>query len=382
MRPPRYLLLALSCALAAPATAERDLSGVTPESLGAVIAALPEQRAVQGGDAYFEGLRKAEDWLIGQLEGFGYEVRTQEVRYTPHRRARGGEGRETVVTRNIWADLRGSEHPEEVVIFCAHFDAVPGSPGANDNGSGVAAVLEGARVLADAPAPRTIRFMFFTAEEFGLIGSRQYVVSVLTPKLESGEERFIGCVNLDVMGYYSDEPGSQRHPRGFPGDPEQAGDFVAVLSFAAQAEFGRKVAEGMLKAEPEVKILLTDFLPLPLPDMMRSDHAPFWNAGLPAVHLTDTANFRYDHYHRSTDTLDKLNLPAYAKVSRAAIGAVVHLATPRQEDQKEDQQGDRPEPQQDTEDEAGENGQSGRSGAKDNAGANNGGAANEKAAAP
>ena len=331
MPTPRFLLPAiLSFACASPTLAEqqRDLSGVTPESLAGVISSLPEQRAVQGGEAYLEGLLSTEDWLIEQLEGFGYKVQTQEVRYVPHRRARGGEGREVVVTRNIWADLPGSETPDDVVIFSAHFDAVPGSPGANDNGSGVAAVLEGARVLAGEPAPRTIRFMFFTAEEFGLIGSRQYVAAVLTPKLESGEERFIGCVNLDVMGYYSAEPGSQRHPRGFPGDPDAPGDFVAVLSFAAQADFLREVATGMRRAEPEVKLLTTEFLPLPLPDMMRSDHAPFWNAGLPAVHLTDTANFRYDHYHRSTDTLDKLNLPVYAQVSRAAIGAVVHLASP------------------------------------------------------
>ncbi len=360
MPTPRFLLPAiLSLVCAAPALADqgRDLSCVTPDSLAGVISALPEQRAVQGGEAYLEGLRETEDWLIKQLEGFGYKVHTQEVRYIPHRRARGGANPEVVVTRNIWADLRGSETPDEVVIFSAHFDAVPGSPGANDNGSGVAAVLEGARVLAGEPAPRTVRFMFFTAEEFGLIGSRQYVAQILTPKLESGEERFIGCVNLDVMGYYSDEPGSQRHPRGFPGDPEQAGDFVAVLSFAAQADFGRKVASGMLGAEPGVKILLTDFLPLPLPDMMRSDHAPFWNAGLPAVHLTDTANFRYDHYHRATDTLEELNLPAFALVSRAAIGAVVHLASPAGAEPAESE-------------------------AQTEAGANNPGTGNEKATAP
>lgn len=337
MRRPRFVLLLAPALLSAhllgthavagePVGKGPDLASVTPESLGRIIASLPERRAVRGGEAYAEGLHKTEELLIEALEGFGYRVQTHRVRYAPHRGAGAGGDDGVVITRNIWVDLVGTEHPEKVVIFSAHFDTVPGSPGANDNGSGVAAVLEGARVLADHPAPSTIRFMFFTAEEFGLTGSRRYLAEVLQPQLDAGEASFIGCVNLDVMGYYSDEPGSQVFPRGYPSEPDRAGDFVAVLTFAAQAGFAREVAKGMLGVEPEVKIELTDFLPFPLPDMMRSDHGPFWNAGLPAVHLTDTANFRYSHYHKATDTVDRLNLPVYARVSRASIGAVMHLA--------------------------------------------------------
>jgi len=307
---------------------------VSKDRLLDTIRALPAKRAPLAGDEHREGLRKTEDWLIEQLKGMGLEPRTQEFRWSlPLRPAAGDTGTKTDdeqikerTWRNIWVDLPGSDKPDEVLLISGHFDAVPQSPGADDDASGTAGVLELARVLKDQPRRRTLRLMFFNLEESGLVGSTRYVAEVLKPN--SGE-RIVGMASLEMIGYFSDEPNSQKSP--IPRvegvfDPPTVGDSIAVVGIARHQPLSRRFVQEMAAAEPRLKITVADFLPVPVPDMMRSDHRPFVMAGLPGIMITDTANFRNPHYHKPTDTLDTLDAERMTWVVRAVAGAANALA--------------------------------------------------------
>jgi len=345
----RDALLKAGLATAAIAIASQSLlaepgppyASITQAELLATLEALPEQRSVRGGsnpEANHAGLEDTARQLAEALRAMGLEPQEQVFTWAPildWDSYAAGPTDIPVRTRNVWVDITGKSKPDEIVMASAHYDAYPGSPGMNDNGTGVAAVLAMARVFADAEPERTIRLIFFTAEEFSLAGSRRYVMEHVQPKLESGEETFIGLINLDMIGAFSDEPGSQELPdnpliRAIFGE-EPKGNFLAALSIAGArgVSFGRFNATAlgaMRKAAPDLPIFDTSFLPEPLPDMMRSDHAHFWSLGIPAIFCTDTANFRTPHYHEPTDTIEHIDLERFTLSARAAAAAVWALA--------------------------------------------------------
>lgn len=216
-------------------------------------------------------------------------------------------------TSNVLAELPGTSKPGEVVLVGAHFDAF--FMGADDNSSGVAVMLEVARLLANRPLARTVRFIGFDHEEIGLVGSTRHVKSRSTPKVS---------LVFDCVGYADSTPGSQTSPPGFPASP--AGDFLAVIAndvSRARAEEVVQVAAGK-GAPPLVPIISPGLGAGPLSgNLMRSDHAPFWLAGESAVFFTDTANFRNKNYHTRLDTPETLNRPFLTGVAKAAAMAVV-----------------------------------------------------------
>lgn len=234
---------------------------------------------------------------------------------------------------NLVAERRGDERPHEVLILGAHIDTVPRSPGADDNASGVAALLEIARLIADGPAPAiTVRFLVFNLEEVGLIGARAYA-SDLRARLalppEEGGERIVGMLALEMLGYYDPQPGAQRTPiPPIEGvfEPPETGDFLALVTLAGYQDFNRRLEAGMREAEPDFPTFRMDFMAAPIPDLLRSDHAPFWMLRAPAVMVTDTSNFRNPHYHTPRDTVETLDLDRYAMAVRALAGAVDRLA--------------------------------------------------------
>lgn len=217
-------------------------------------------------------------------------------------------------TTNIIADLRGTERPEEIVLVAAHFDAF--FAGADDNTSGVAAVLELARVLSSRAHGRTIRFVGFDLEELGLVGSTRYVEHAI------GGERIVMTVVFDCIGYADSAPGSQTGPIGFP--VPDVGDFIAIIGndrSGAEAQQLRALS-ARLDILPTVAAVAPRDGAFPMTgDLMRSDHGPFWLSGRTALFLTDTANFRNPNYHRDTDTVDTLDPAFLANVTRlSAVG--------------------------------------------------------------
>lgn len=308
---------------------------VSAERLMETVRALPTARSGWGAEEDWEGLLDAERFVIERFEALGLAPQTQEIPWparrnrfvSPDREEGVGDAGDRPLFRNIWVDLPGTEAPQEVLLLGAHLDAVRGSPGADDDGTGVAAILELARVLKDQPRARTLRLMLFNLEEVGLVGSRQYVAA----GLDRDEETIVGMASLDMLGYFSDEPGSQKSPiRAIEGvfEPPTVGDFIAMGGILRHREFSRELAGLMVAGAPELKVLAADFLPFAPPDMLRSDHAPFLAAGMPAVIISDTANFRSEHYHTATDTAATLDEERFALVVRGLAVAAAQMTAP------------------------------------------------------
>ncbi|MEE8493327.1 MAG: M20/M25/M40 family metallo-hydrolase [Nitrospirales bacterium] len=209
------------------------------------------------------------------------------------------------------------------LIIGAHYDAVAGSPGADDNASGLAVLLEVARRLAEVSPSGPVHLIAFCLEEQNLLGSLAYA-----ERLQARGEEIQGALILECVGYTCSKPGSQRLPAGLPIETPPAGDFLGVV--------GNQDSAGLLAsfektANREVPSLKTVSLAVPgqgeaFPDTRRSDHAAFWHYGFPALMLTDTADYRNPHYHQPTDTLDTLDLEFMVRVAEAVTAAVMVLS--------------------------------------------------------
>lgn len=246
-----------------------------------------------------------------QLLALGYDART--VR----------QGRDHHVALNVSAEQRGQTRAGEVVLIAAHFDAFYG--GADDNSSGVAVLLEVARVAAAHKFARTVRFVGFDLEERGALGSERYVDAGLANDV-------VAAFVLESVGYADHTKGSQRSPPGLP-----LGDIGDSLIVVANGD-SRALAQRMLAINHRLELMPVRatvaggdgayFFTGPL---LRSDNGPFWLRGLPAVMLTDSADYRNPHYHRPSDlpaTLDPLFLGNVARLVAATLAVVAEVVEP------------------------------------------------------
>ena len=210
---------------------------------------------------------------------------------------------------------------DERIIIGAHFDSVPGSPGADDNASGVVVMLELARILAGRKWKHTVEFIGFNMEEWNMIGSNAYVKKIKQDKI-----KVFGMVSLEMVGFSSDAPKSQKIPMGFSFFYPTTGNFIAVVgnlkSFGLLNLFKSKMKE--VKQLP-VESLALPFNGWPVPAVRLSDHSPFWDAGYPALLITDTSFYRNPHYHGPTDTIETLNMDFMQKVTEGVAKALIAL---------------------------------------------------------
>jgi hypothetical protein len=236
---------------------------------------------------------------------------------------------------NIIGRKIGTGTESEVYILGGHFDTVVESPGADDNGSAVAGVLEALRLLAPYSFQKSIRFIGFDLEEAGLVGSVRYVQSGGIPAGETVK----GVLNFEMIGYYSESPNSQTIPFGFntlyPDVYAQLqadqfrGNFINNIGDGNSAALMNAFSTAATTYVPGLKVIS---LQAPVgwqvltPDLGRSDHAPFWIAGTPALMLNDGANFRNPHYHKSTDLIGTINFTFMHNVVKAAIATLAELA--------------------------------------------------------
>jgi len=259
-------------------------------------------------------LAQAVGWLTSELEDAGYKVTRQTYQVD----------RDTC--SNLIAELRGTVHPDRIFVVGAHYDSVGGStPGANDNGSGVAATLALARHFAHHPLPITLRFVLFVNEEPPYFWTSHMGSLVYARSLRAHGDQVVGMWSLETMGYFSDAPGSQHYPGIRLANPMRLfypgqGDFIA---FIANAGSGRLVRDVVRTWRRQVKFPSEGMAASSaIPGIGWSDHWSFWKAGYPAMMVTDTALFRYPHYHKSTDTADKLD---YERLARVVSGLAVVL---------------------------------------------------------
>lgn len=237
--------------------------------------------------------------------------------------------------QNIIGRKPGLRDEAITYIIDGHFDGVPGSPGADDNGSAVAGVLEALRILSQYSFEHSIRFIGFDAEELGLIGSLRYVQNGIKPF-----EDIQGVLNFEMIGYYSDEPNSQTLPAGFNllfpdvaqaiSDDENRGNFLTVIGNVASNPLIAAYMEASETYVPELRVLSAAVpgVGMIAPDLRRSDHSRFWDADYQALMLTDASEFRNFNYHTPNDVIATLDFEFMANVVKATVAAAAELAVP------------------------------------------------------
>jgi hypothetical protein len=242
--------------------------------------------------------RRARDLLIETLQGFGYAPVLQ------------GSYDNIVVAC-------GPDTQEPCILLGAHYDSVPGTPGADDNASAVALCLECARLLGNNR--NRVLIVLFNREEDGLLGSKEFVEGI-APK-PSG---FIREAHIfEMVGFRSRAAGSQRMPLGLPllGVPD-IGNFLGLLANQqsnASADRLLSLAATYLRQTPVLALNIYIGVENVFGHLLRSDHASFWEAGIPAVMWTDTAEFRNPHYHRASDTPETLDYDFLVQVTQLAL---------------------------------------------------------------
>ena len=246
-------------------------------------------------------LAEAVAYLEKSFETMGYKVERQTFKVSE------------VECHNLIVEVKGRDSPAEIVLIGAHYDSVRGTPGANDNGTGVAALLEIARQMQGKQFARTIRFVSFANEEppyfqrNGQMGSWVYAKAC-----RANKDNLKVVLSLETMGYFTDEPDSQKYPPLLAAMYPSTGNFIGIVSDIKSRPLLNEVAT-RLKKYCKVDVQSAS-LPSELQGVGWSDHWSFWQEGYAGVMVTDTALFRYPHYHEPTDTVDKIEFVRYAQV--------------------------------------------------------------------
>ena len=261
-------------------------------------------------------LKRAADYIFGSFEQLklpGQKVERQPFSY---------EGR---AFENIILELKGDTAggAEKIIVVGAHYDTVEKCPGADDNGSGLVALLELARILGQRPHHKTLRFVAFTNEEYYFrsqgMGSYQYAKLCAARK-----EKIEAMISLETIGYYSDAPISQKYPEAMAERYPKTGNFLAFVGSEANGALVRRVlasfrdhcrfpSEGMAA-------------PAEVPGVDWSDHWAFSKFAYPAIMVTDTAPYRNMCYHEPCDTLDKIDFDKLARVTEGLVFPIEELA--------------------------------------------------------
>jgi Zn-dependent M28 family amino/carboxypeptidase len=267
--------------------------------------------------------QQVQDLCASRLAEYGFEVSLHEY----------------ATGVNVIGTLPGTDLASEIVVVSAHYDHIADCPGADDNGSGVAASMEIARILGTKAPRRTLIVAFWDEEEIGLVGSEAWAAEAA----DRGDD-IVASFVFDTFAYTCDEPDCQTFPSGFDLlfpeqydqllDRDMKGDFAGVFgddrSHDEMAAFGEHAAAVGIE-QITLELPSDDLDNILYHSFQRSDHAAFWQAGYPGFFITDTANFRDPYYHcaEGDDTLDTLDLPFAVGVVQATTAAVAQTLDPQ-----------------------------------------------------
>jgi hypothetical protein len=257
-----------------------------------------------------------------QLNAAADFIETSLIRagLTPRRESYDVRGQ---ACHNIEVEIRGSR--PETLIVGAHYDSVLGSPGANDNGSGVAGLLALARRFAGKPCGRTLRFVAFVNEEPPHFQTEEMGSLVYAKRCQVRGDKISAMISLETIGYFSDAPGSQKYPSaGLGFFYPSKGNFIGIVGNTSSRALLRAAVSAFKK---EQKLPCEGAaLPAAISGIGWSDHWSFWECGYPAIMVTDTAPFRYPYYHMSSDTPAKLDYDRFALVVSGMEKVIAELA--------------------------------------------------------
>jgi Zn-dependent M28 family amino/carboxypeptidase len=278
---------------------------VDPQRLRRILQVIVGERSPMNGQRHWAAV---EGFIEKELVNYGLNVESDYFGY------RGKQFRNIV-------GRPGAQRGGSVMVLGAHFDSVPGTPGADDNASGVAVLLEAARLLSRAKLRSESLFCAFNLEELDMIGSTH-----MAKQLKSAGAKIDVMISLEMVGYTDSRPGSQKYPFGLKAFYPDRGDFISVIGNWNSGRLRRRFVQQMR----QVQGLPVETLSVPgnggfIPAVRLSDHSPFWDAGYPALMVTDTSFFRNPHYHRSTDTIETLDIDFMAKVCEGVVRAMLAL---------------------------------------------------------
>ena len=232
---------------------------------------------------------------------------------------------EDTTATNLIVQRRGDVRPESIVVAGAHYDSVPSTPGADDNASAVAVLIEVARLLRGRRGRRTVRFVAFACEEPPHYYTDTMGSQVYARRCRTRSESVLGMLCLEMVGFYTDEAGSQMVPSGIPRwlhwvFPHR-GNFLAAVGNLRSLSLGWRFHWGFKRGSRLP--LFSICLPEAIHEIRMSDNSSFWDHGYPALMLTDTAFLRNPHYHQSSDRPDTLD---YDRMAQATLGVAAGLA--------------------------------------------------------
>ncbi|MFC1703514.1 M28 family peptidase [Candidatus Omnitrophota bacterium] len=259
----------------------------------------------------YEALQQAEGYIVNQLTSFGYNVEFQP--YSVY-----GKN-----VRNIIVTKEGIEKPEEIVVVGAHYDTC-GNPGADDNASAIAGLLELARSALDAENKRTLQFIAFVNEEPPFFMTDDMGSRVYTKKAKEQGKDIKAALILEMIGYYNDASFSQRYPPLFGFFYPNKANFICVVGDFNSRWLAKDIVSRFKRISAFPIESIVTFRAVPGVEF--SDHWSFWQEGYPAVMITDTAFYRYPHYHSPLDTYEKLDYDSMAEVVTGLQSTVVTLA--------------------------------------------------------
>ncbi|MFQ5828784.1 MAG: M28 family peptidase [Candidatus Methylomirabilia bacterium] len=225
---------------------------------------------------------------------------------------------------NLVVEQEGGSRPEEIVLVGAHYDSIIGSPGANDNATGVAVLLEMPRILGQATLPRTVRFVAFVNEEPPYFHTERMGSRLHARKARERGERIVAMISLETLGFYSDTPGSQRYPFPLGAFYPDTANFLGVVGNLASRRLVIEFLKGFMRSIDFPVEGAATFSWIPGVDW--SDHWSFWTEGYLALMVTDTAPYRYSEYHSFRDLPENVIAPEFARAAHGIIGAVRQLA--------------------------------------------------------
>lgn len=262
-------------------------------------------------------------WLVQKLEAAAAYIEEiwQSENYSVQLQEYDARGTKSV---NLIIEIPGISRAGEIVIVGAHYDSVTGSAGANDNGSGVASLLEISRLIKNSNNARTIRLIAFTNEEPPFFLRRDMGSRVYASRARRQQENIVGMLSLETMGYYSEEASSQEYPFPFGFFYPDTADFIGFVANISS----RNLMKFCLEAFRRNTMFPSEGTAAPgwITGIGWSDHWSFWREGYRAIMVTDTAFFRYEPYHTRRDTPEKIDYDRLARVTLGLAEVITDLA--------------------------------------------------------
>lgn len=258
---------------------------------------------------YYPALLKTYHYIEQQMSKYNSELSIQDYHY------------EKKDYHNLILEYQGNELPDEIIVIGAHYDTVLNSPGADDNASGIACLLELIRLLHQYQTKRTVRFVAFTLEEPPFFGTEQMGSYVYARSCRNKNENIVSMIALEMLGFYTEKRNSQKHPFSHANQqyPDK-GNFIALIS-NEKSHHLNKLFTSYIKETSLIEA--HSYIPNHYtPEIELSDHASFWKHDYPAFMITDTAFFRNPNYHEVNDNIETINFRYFTRLVFSLIHAI------------------------------------------------------------